>query len=110
MRFRYHLAAVMVFAAAFLAGCNSAEQKPPQIAATNKPTPVQAPPNDGVRRITVQEAQEMLGKGTAVIIDVRNEAAYAQGHVKGAKLIPFTEIQNHLSELPKDKMIVTYCS
>ncbi|HEY6120398.1 MAG TPA: rhodanese-like domain-containing protein [Pyrinomonadaceae bacterium] len=110
MRLRYHFAVVMVFIAVFIAGCNSAEQTPPQIAAANKPTPVQAPPNDGVRRITVQETQEMLAKGTAVIIDVRNDAAYAQGHVKGAKLIPFTEILNHLSELPKDKMIVTYCS
>ena len=103
MRPRTYFAALILFIAVFLAGCNSAEQKPPpQIAADNKPTPVQAPPNDGVRRITVQEAQDMLAKGQAVII--------AQGHVKGAKLIPFTEIQNHLNELPKDKFIITYCS
>ena len=110
MRPRTYFAALILFIVVFLVGCNSAEQKPPQIAADNKPTPVQAPPNDGVRRITVQEAQDMLAKGQAVMIDVRNDASYAQGHVKGAKLIPFTEIQNHLNELPKDKFIITYCS
>jgi rhodanese-related sulfurtransferase len=41
---------------------------------------------------------------------VRNEASYNAGHVRGAKLIPVGEIANHLNELPKDKLIITYCS
>jgi len=110
MRLRGYFAVVIIATAIFLAACNSAEQNPPQVAAANKPTPAQVTPNDGVRRVTVHELQDMLAKGQAVVIDVRNDAAYAQGHIKGAKLIPFTDIPNHLSELPKDKMIVTYCS
>jgi len=46
----------------------------------------------------------------AVVIDVRNQAAYDLGHIPGSKLIPSGEILNHISELPRDKMIVTYCS
>ena len=89
-------------------GCNSAEQK-------NKSGPIAstspaAPAPDGARRITVSELQDLLAKNQAVVIDVRNEASYNAGHVRGARLIPEADIPNHLSELPKDKLIVTYCS
>jgi len=101
---------LLVLLAAILGACNSAEQKPADLVSAKKPAPVQPPPNDGIRRVTVHEVQDLLAKGQAVIIDVRNQAAFDQGHIKGARLIPVTEIQNHLSELPKDKTIVTYCS
>ncbi len=101
---------VMILFVAIISACNSAEQKQAEIAGTKKPAPVQPPPGDGIRRVTVPELQDLLAKGQAVVIDVRNQASYDQGHIKGAKLIPMTEIQNHLSELPKNKTIVTYCS
>ena len=90
-------------------GCNSAEQKnrTQPIAATS---PVAPAPEDGARRITTTELQDLLAKNQAVVIDVRNEASYNAGHVRGAKLIPEADLPNHLSELPKDKLIVTYCS
>ena len=64
----------------------------------------------GARRISVSELKDLIAKNQAVVIDVRNEASYNAGHIHGAKLIPETEIPNHLNELPKDKLIVTYCS
>lgn len=36
-------------------------------------------------------------------------AAAEQGHIKGAKLIPAADMLAHVDELPRDKMIVTYC-
>jgi 3-mercaptopyruvate sulfurtransferase SseA len=108
MRFRFYTAAAVVLGAILFSACNSAEQKKPAVAETKKTTP--ASQDDGVRRVTVQELQDMLAQGQAVVIDVRNQAAYDQGHIKGAKLIPFNEIVNRTSELPKDKLIVTYCS
>jgi predicted sulfurtransferase len=101
---------VMILFVAIISACNSAEQKPAEVAAAKKAIPVQPPFSDGIRRVTVPELQDLLAKGQAVVIDVRNQASYDQGHIKGAKLIPMTEIQNHLSELPKNKTIVTYCS
>jgi predicted sulfurtransferase len=91
-----------------ISGCNSAEQKKTAgpIASASPATP----PADGARRISVNELKELLDKNQAVVIDVRNEASYNAGHVHGAKLIPEADIPNHLSELPKDKLIVTYCS
>ncbi|HZE63047.1 MAG TPA: rhodanese-like domain-containing protein [Pyrinomonadaceae bacterium] len=90
-------------------GCNSAEQKNKNgpIALASPAAPV---PNDGARRITTTELKDLLARNQAVVIDVRNEASYNAGHIRGAKLIPEADLPNHLSELPKDKLIVTYCS
>jgi hypothetical protein len=79
---------------------------------TGDPTPPpQAPERgDGVRRITPLEARAAQEKGTAIIVDVRNEQAYMAGHIKGASLIPFQSVAGQLDKLPRNKMIITYCS
>ena len=43
------------------------------------------------------------------IIDVREPAEYAAGHVPGARLMPLGELRQRWQELPPDKPIVTYC-
>jgi 3-mercaptopyruvate sulfurtransferase SseA len=65
---------------------------------------------DGVRRITPAEARAAIEKGQAVIIDVRGEDSFKAGHVKGALWIPVGDISARAGELPRDKMIITYCS
>jgi len=110
---RYYLMFLsIVLLIAFIVGCNSAETKISEFAqkTETKATPPPAPPSDGARRITVTEAKDLVDKGKAVVIDVRNQAAYDQGHVRGSKLIPAGEILNHVDELPRDKTIITYCS
>jgi 3-mercaptopyruvate sulfurtransferase SseA len=110
----FALASLAAFA---LIACNSADA-PNRVASTSTPaTPAQpkvAPtagvPADGVRRITTAELQDLINKGQAYVVDVRNEAAYNLGHVRGAKLIPNTQIAERAKELPRDKTIVTYCS
>ena len=101
--------AVVVLTVIVLTACNSAEQKLGKISsaapASNVPTPA-----DGVRRVTVAELKEMLANNEAVVIDVRNQASYDAGHIRGSRLIPEAEVKNHSEELPKDKLIVTYCS
>jgi hydroxyacylglutathione hydrolase len=65
---------------------------------------------DGVHRITPAEAREVVAQGKAIIVDVRGESSYNAGHVKGARWIIVDEIGSRTSELPRDKMIITYCS
>jgi 3-mercaptopyruvate sulfurtransferase SseA len=65
---------------------------------------------DGARRVTIAELETLLKNNEAVIIDVRNQAAFDEGHIPGSKLIPAGEILTHLDELPRDKLIITYCS
>ncbi len=62
------------------------------------------------RRITPSEVQNLLNKGEAILVDVRTEAAYRAGHIKGAWLIPASEIGSRIDELPRDKLIATYCA
>jgi ArsR family transcriptional regulator len=52
----------------------------------------------------------MMKEGTAFVVDVRSQDSYDMGHIPGSKLIPAGEILNHVNELPRDKMIITYCS
>lgn len=42
--------------------------------------------------------------------DARDKTEYDAGHIKGAKSIPLTELEGRLTEFPKDKDIILYCS
>ena len=103
MRYKILLVTVALVTAAILLACNKVAQQKTQLA----PETTYA---DGARRITIDELQSLIKNNECVVIDVRNQAMFDAGHIPGSKLIPAGEIQNHLSELPRDKMIVTYCS
>ena len=110
MRLILSLFAVAIIGLGVLTACNSAEWRDARtLPAASKQAP--APPAaDGARRVTVAELKDLIDKNEAVVIDVRNEASYNSGHIKGAKLIPEAEVLNHINELPRNKLIVTYCS
>ena len=113
MRFLISLSAVVILALLALAGCNSKDKVGANQSATARTTQQQPPPNtprDGAPRITTVELNEALSSGRAIVVDVRNDAAFKTAHIKGAILIPSSEVDKHLTELPRDKMIVTYCS
>ena len=67
-------------------------------------------PSDGVRRITVTELRDAVDKNAVLIVDTRIAADYAQDHIKGSINILEADLNSRISELPRDKMIVTYCS
>ena len=45
-----------------------------------------------------------------IIIDVRTASGYDAGHIKGAISFPEEQIATLVSQLPKDKLVVAYCS
>jgi len=109
MRFTFYFALIAV-AAVIFAACNAVDHT---VSSNSKPAPSPGSDTvyaDGARRITADELVKLVKNNEAVVIDVRNQASYDLGHIPGAKLIPAGDILNHLDELPKDKMIVTYCS
>ena len=115
MRLTISIMAVVLLALMVLTACNSQEQtalktaNSPVGSSTNSSAQL-PPPSDNVRRITPAEVQTAMASNSAVIVDVRAEGAYKDGHIKGARLIPYNEILAHVDELPRDKTIVTYCS
>jgi 3-mercaptopyruvate sulfurtransferase SseA len=116
-------AAVMLFGVLALTACNSSDGSGARNTASSQtttttnaakqmPTPAVAKPTpgDGARRVTVAEAREAVDKGTAVIVDVRSIEQYKANHIKGSLHIPEAEVAARSGELPRDKMIITYCS
>lgn len=48
-------------------------------------------------------------RSNAVVLDVRDESEYADGHIPGAINIPLTALRDRLDEIPSDREIWTYC-
>lgn len=56
------------------------------------------------------QVQELLDKG-AIILDVRTQKEWDNGHIENAKHIPIDDLQNHVEELKNlDKPIITCCA
>ena len=51
-----------------------------------------------------------LLKNGATIVDVRSKAEYQAGHLKGSINIPLDSLGHQLSQLKKDKAIITCCA
>jgi rhodanese-related sulfurtransferase len=65
----------------------------------------------GYKDITSKEANSMMGKGTPVfLLDVRTPEEYRKAHLKGATLIPISQLEQRISEVPRDRKIVIYCT
>jgi glyoxylase-like metal-dependent hydrolase (beta-lactamase superfamily II)/rhodanese-related sulfurtransferase len=64
---------------------------------------------DTVERISADELVSKHKDGE-LIIDVRKKSEFDSEHVVGAVNIPLNEMNNHLSEFPKDKSFVIHCA
>jgi len=54
------------------------------------------------------DLKQLLAK-SAVILDVRTPAEYAQGHVQGSINIPLDTLTQNLHQLDKDKPVIACC-
>ena len=61
-----------------------------------------------MEEITIQELAQQK-PDTYMVIDMRDSAAFALGHIDGAVLIPQEELETNHETLPKDKLLVIYC-
>lgn len=62
--------------------------------------------------ISYEEAIKLFNEGTALFADARNEYDYKLGHIPGAVNVPLKEFAlqtSTLANIPKDKLIITYC-
>jgi len=59
--------------------------------------------------VAFDELLERLRDGSAILLDVRPAAEFANGHIEGALSIPHDELEQRLKELPRGKEIIAYC-
>ncbi len=111
MRIAVLTSLIFIVAIGILAGCASRDAI---VSQTQRPSGQSSqspsPPADNARRITAADAYKLYEKGNVLIIDTRTEAAYKESHIKGAILVPVSEVAAKVNDLPHDKMIVTYCT
>jgi len=63
-----------------------------------------------VKSITPEEVYDIItNSGDYLIVDVRTEDEFNQGHIEGAMLLPVQELEDRLDELPLEKPLIVYC-
>lgn len=88
---------LVLLAALLLAGCGKQTKITQEAALMN---------------ITAEEAKKLMDSESGyVILDVRTEQEYAEGHIPGAILIPDYEISEKAESVltDKDQLILVYC-
>lgn len=61
-------------------------------------------------RISIADAKAAFDRGEITLIDVRTVEQFAASHIPGSLQIPLPRIEGEIPYLPKDKLVVTYCS
>lgn len=62
-----------------------------------------------LERVSGEELMQRVRKGAVTVLDVRPAEEYRAGHIPGARSVPVSELQQHLTKLPKSREIVAYC-
>ena len=95
---------VIILTAAVLEGC---------IQKTNKEQTEATQVNIGTYyQISQDEAKRIMDEESDyIIVDAREQSEYDEGHIKGAIVIPYTEIEQKAEELlpNKTQLILVYC-
>jgi rhodanese-related sulfurtransferase len=78
-----------------------------------QPQSHEPPTGQSVQTVSVDELKQMLDRGQAVLVlDVRQPGGYAEmpGGVPGSVRIPPADLVDRYVELPRDRLIVPYCT
>ena len=67
-------------------------------------------PYETVDRITPKVFEQMYQTNRVLVIDVRKKSEFDSEHVIGAINVPLNEINQHLSQFPKNKPFVLHCA
>ena len=55
-------------------------------------------------------AERLDGEGAPLVLDVRDAAEFAGGHIPGSVNVPYAELAGRRDELPRDRPIAAICS
>ena len=65
----------------------------------------------GGPRVNTLQATQMMNRDNALVLDVREPAAYAAGHILGARNVPLAELDKRAGDLEKykSKTLIVHC-
>ena len=64
--------------------------------------------NGDFKQVNVDKVRELV-ENDAYIVDVREIREYENGHIKGAKNIPLSQLRERFNEIPKDVPVYLHC-
>ncbi|MBE7533935.1 MAG: rhodanese-like domain-containing protein [Chloroflexi bacterium] len=59
--------------------------------------------------VDVKTVAAVKERDDVVLLDVREQWEYDEGHIPGVTLIPMNEVASRLSEIPTDKEVIVTC-
>ncbi|MDD2207592.1 MAG: rhodanese-like domain-containing protein [Aminobacterium sp.] len=59
--------------------------------------------------ISCEQLKEVMKKEEVYILDIRKPEDYEEEHLEGAVNIFWSEVGDHLNEIPKDKKVIVCC-
>lgn len=65
----------------------------------------------GIKDVDIAAALQLINHKNALVLDVREESEFKEGHIRGAKLIPLLKLKDRLGELERyrEQPIVVVC-
>ncbi len=67
-------------------------------------------PVKGLRNLSAEEVVELLKRPAEhIFLDVREKHEYRQGHIRGFKNVPLSELKNRLGEIDPEKTVILAC-
>ena len=66
----------------------------------------------GGASVTTLEATQLINRQDALVVDVREQAEYAQSHILNSRLLPLSQIEARIGDIEKfkDKPVIVYCA
>ncbi|MBI2834911.1 MAG: rhodanese-like domain-containing protein [Acidobacteria bacterium] len=104
-------AAVVALAAIGGTWAHAGAQGVPPVRGGMTVRPITQDPTASVPRVSLEELKKLIAADDVLIVDVRGDETYREGHIPGAISIPLADVEKRAGELRKTpKKIVTYCS
>ena len=66
----------------------------------------------GGRAVNTLEATQLINRQDALLLDVREQAEFAQSHILNARWLPLSQIEARAGDIGKfkDKPVIVYCA
>jgi len=62
--------------------------------------------------VNTLEATQLINRQDALVLDVREQAEFAQGHILNARGLPLSQLETRVGDIEKfkDKPVIVYCA